>query len=438
MLEMIPFHRPLIDESEITAVTECLRSGWLTTGQRAMEFEKKFAEYVGAPHAVACNSCTAAMHLALAAMGLGPGDEVITTPYTFVATCEAIQYIGAKPVFVDIDPKTLNMNPDLLKLALTARTRAIVPVHFAGHPVDMAKVMAFARAHNLKVLEDAAHAIEAAITAPEPKISDGGLRVSESIRMNNKPSAVPNPQSAIGKIGTISEATCFSFYATKNLTTAEGGMITCSDPDLAAHMRRLCLHGLSRDAWKRYTSAGSWYYEVLEQGYKYNLTDIAASIGLAQLAKLEKMWHRREEIASYYNEAFAAMPELEIPTVRPNVRHGWHLYVLRLRLEKLAINRRKFFEEMRERGVNCSVHFIPLHLMPYYHKTYGLRPGDFPEAERQFERVISLPLYPALTDREIERVIEAVKQIVAENLRPVRTISPSASPAYETRQTAFV
>lgn len=215
-------------------------------------------------------------------------------------------------------------------------------------------------------------------------------------------------------------------------------MITCSDPDLAAHMRRLCLHGLSRDAWKRYTSAGSWYYEVLEQGYKYNLTDLAAAVGLAQLAKLDKMWQRRAEIAARFNAAFGNMPELEIPTARANVRHGWHLYVLRLNLEKLAINRSHFFEAMREQGVNCSVHFIPLHLMPYYHKTYGLGPGDFPEAERQFERVISLPLYPAMTDHEVERVIAAVKQVVAQNLRQPQTTSTSKGSHYETRTAAFV
>ena len=419
MTEMIPFHRPLIDESEINAVIECLRSGWLTTGQRAMEFEKKFAEYIGAPHAVACNSCTAGMHLALAALGIGPGDEVITTPYTFVATCEAIQYLGARPVFVDVDPQTLNMNPELLQSALTERTRAIVPVHFAGHPVEMATVMNFARRHNLKVMEDAAHATESEIFAPKNGAAHHAV--------------------GVGKIGTISDATCFSFYATKNLTTAEGGMITCSDPDLAAHMRRLCLHGLSRDAWKRYTAAGSWYYEVLEQGYKYNLTDVAASIGLAQLGKLEKMWGRRAEIATRFNAAFSGMAELEIPTTRPNVRHGWHLYVLRLNLEKLTINRSKFFEAMRERGVNCSVHFIPLHLMPYYHKTYGLRPGDFPEAERQFERVISLPLYPAMTEAEVERVIAAVQQVVTENLRQPNVMATSSKGMnYDTRQAAFV
>ena len=418
MTEMIPFHRPLIDEGEINTVIECLRSGWLTTGQRAMEFEKKFAEYVGAPHAVACNSCTAGMHLALAALGIGPGDEVITMPYTFVATCEAIQYLGARPVFVDIDPQTLNLNPDLLKSALTERTRAIVPVHFAGHPVEMATVMTLARQHNLKVMEDAAHATEAEIFAPKNGAAHNAV--------------------GTGKIGTISDATCFSFYATKNLTTAEGGMITCSDPDLAAHMRRLCLHGLSRDAWKRYTSAGSWYYEVLEQGYKYNLTDVAAAIGLAQLRKLEKMWERRAEIATRFNAVFSGMAELEIPTARPNVRHGWHLYVLRLNLEKLKINRSKFFDEMRERGVNCSVHFIPLHLMPYYHKTYGLRPGDFPEAERQFERVISLPLYPAMTEAEVERVIAAVQQVVAQNLRQPNVAATSSQGVnYDTRQAAF-
>jgi len=427
----IPFHRPLIGEDEITSVTECLRSGWLTTGQRALAFEKKFAEYIGAPHAVAVNSCTAAMHLALAALRIGPGDEVITSPYTFVATCEAIQYVGAKPVFVDIDPATLNLNPDLLPAALSERTRAIVPVHVAGHPADMAPIMAFARAHKLKVMDDAAHAVEAAITDYGRQISDCGLQIAKTTSAGKKQSQIKNPESAIGKIGTIGEATCFSFYATKNLTTGEGGMVTCTDPELAAHIRRLSLHGLSRDAWKRYTAAGSWYYEVLEQGYKYNLTDIAAALGLAQLAKVEAMWQRRAEIFARYNAAFGNMPELEIPTAKPGIRHAWHLYVLRLHLNKLTINRNEFFDELRRRGIGCSVQFIPLHLMPYYHQTYGFRPGDFPEAERQYERAISLPLYPALTNHEIKYIIESVQQVVAAHIRQ-RKVS------YAIRQTASV
>lgn len=408
---MIPFHRPLIGEEEIASVTECLRSGWLTTGQRAVEFEKKFAEYIGAPHAIAVNSCTAAMHLALAALGIKRGDEVITTPYTFVATCEAIQYLGAKPVFVDIDPLTLNMNTDLLPQALTERTRAIVPVHLAGHPVDMPAIMAFARAHDLKVMEDAAHALEAEI-----KIND-----------------VENGRSHFGKgkIGKIGDATCFSFYATKNLTTGEGGMVTCADADLAAHIRRLSLHGLSRDAWKRYTSTGSWYYEVLEQGYKYNLTDIAAALGLAQLPKVQAMWQRRAEIVARYNAAFADMPELEIPTVKPGMQHAWHLYILRLQLYRLTIDRNEFVEELYRRGINCSVHFIPLHLMPHYHKTYGLHPGDFPIAERQYVRVLSLPLYPALTDEEVKRIITTVQQVITAHARQRRV-------SYAIRETASI
>ncbi len=282
---LIPFHRPLIDDDDIAQVTECLRSGWLTTGQRALEFEKKFAEYIGARHAIAVNSCTAAMHLALAALRVGPGDEVITSPYTFVATCEAIQYLGAKPVFVDIESATLSLNPNLLAGALTERTRAIVPVHIAGHPADMAKILAFAAAHHLKVMDDAAHALEATIDDVGFQLSDFESRNIDGRNRNETLDADEFNQSQIenqkSKIGTLGHATCFSFYATKNLTTGEGGMITCADDDLAAHIRRLSLHGLSRDAWKRYTTAGSWYYEVLEQGYKYNLTDIAAAMGLA-------------------------------------------------------------------------------------------------------------------------------------------------------------
>lgn len=394
---LVPFHRPLIDQADLDSVITCLQSGWLTTGPRAKEFEERFAAYVGAPHAVAVNSCTAAMHVALAALGIQAGDEVITSPITFVATCEAIQYLGARPVFVDVEPDTLNLDPLRLRAALTERTRAIVPVHLAGHPADMPVILDFAERHQLKVMEDAAHALEAAIL---PVHSNGALQPKGT-----------------GKVGTISAATCFSFYATKNVTTAEGGMVTCADAELAARIRRLSLHGLSRDAWKRYTASGSWYYEVLEQGYKDNLTDIAASLGLSQLAKADQMWQRRAEIASRYNAAFAAMSEVEIPGAPAHVRHAWHLYVLKLRLEELAIDRNQFFDELRARGVCCSVHFIPLHLMPYYREQYGYQRGDFPEAERQFDRILSLPLYPALTDDEVERVIAAVKDVVHEHRR---------------------
>jgi dTDP-4-amino-4,6-dideoxygalactose transaminase len=292
----------------------------------------------------------------------------------------------------------------------------------------MSKVMAFARKHRLKVVEDAAHALEAWIREgerlQEGERKGGGEQERENqeyeltdARAKQRATSNKQPATSNQKIGTIGDATCFSFYATKNLTTGEGGMVTCGDAELAAHIRRLSLHGLSHDAWKRYTAAGSWYYEVVERGYKYNLTDIAAALGLAQLAKVEKMWQRRAEIAACYNAVFGEMPELEIPTVNPGIHHAWHLYILRLHLEKLTINRNAFFDELRKRGICCSVHFIPLHLMPYYRKTYGYRPGDFPEAEQQFERVISLPLFPALTDAEVERIIVAVRQVVAESLK---------------------
>ena len=394
---IIPFHRPLIEDSDIEAVVACMRSGWLTTGPRVKEFEEQFAAYLGAPHAIAVNSCTAAMHLALAALELKPGDEVITSPITFVATCEAIQYVGGRPVFVDVDPQTLNLHPGHLAAVLTERTRAIMPVHLAGQPADMPRITAFAKQHQLKVVEDAAHATEAALLPPAQ--TNG------------------HAQAGTGRIGTISEATCFSFYATKNLTTAEGGMVTCNDPELAQRIRRLALHGLSNDAWKRYTASGSWFYQVVEQGYKYNLTDMAAALGLTQLAKIDAMWQRRAEIASRYHRAFAEMPELEVPHAPAHVRHAWHLYILRLQLDKLGLNRNQFFEALRAAGILCSVHFIPLHLMPLYRQKHQYREGDFPEAEQQFKRIISLPLYPALTDAQVERVIAAVKQIVAQHSR---------------------
>jgi len=383
--DFIPFHRAIIGDDDIAEVVDTLRSGWITTGPKVAAFEQAFARTVGAPHAVAVNSCTAAMHLAVAALDLGPGDEVITTPYTFVATSEVILYMGARPVFVDVRPEDANIDPDLIEAAITPRTRGIMPVHVAGFPVRMDRVMEIARAHGLWVVEDAAHAIETAWK---------GVRA--------------------GRWGT---AGAYSFYATKNITSAEGGMLACDDEALADRVRHLSLHGMSRDAWKRYTATGSWYYEVTARGYKYNLTDVAAALGLSQLRKIDA-WHAlRQRYAATYAAAFAGHPALVPPAVPADAVVAWHLYPLRLRLDALGIGRAEFIERLRLRGIGTSVHFIPLHLHPYYRESFGCRPGQFPRAEAFYEAEISLPLYPGLAPEEVERVAAAVVGIADEAMQ---------------------
>ncbi len=378
----LPFAQPDLDGSELAEVKEVLNSGWITTGAKTHRFEADFARYVGAKHAIAVNSCTAAMHLALEAIGLRPGDEVITTPYTFAATAEVIRYFDARPVFIDIDSHSLNMRPDLIEGAITERTRAIIPVHIAGLPVELDPILEVARSHNLPVIEDAAHAL--------PAFYRGRM------------------------IGGISDFTCFSFYATKAITTGEGGMICTDNDEWAARCRTMALHGISEDAWKRYTSEGSWYYEIIAPGFKYNLTDVAAAMGLAQLAKAERMWLRRRQIARMYNSAFGEWPELQVPDDRDDCQHAWHLYVLRLNLDRLRIDRAQFVEELRERNIGCSVHFIPLHMHPYYRKTYGYRPEDFAVAHQEYLRAISLPIYSKMSDMDVQDVIDAVLATVGE------------------------
>ncbi len=385
MSNFLPFHAPDIGEEEITEVVEVLRSGWLTTGTKAKQFENKFAAMVGARHAIAVNSCTAALHLALESIGVREGDEVIVPTMTFAATAEVVTYLKAKPVLVDCTPDTLNISPEGIEQAITPRTKAIVPVHFAGHPCEMSRIHALARAHNLAVVEDAAHALPA--------------------RYRGK------------MIGGLSELTCFSFYATKNITTGEGGMVTTDDSDLAARVRMMSLHGLSRDAWSRYTAKGSWSYEILSPGFKYNLTDIASALGLAQLAKSERFWKARDRLAALYRDGFRDVPEIICPSAAAHVQHAWHLYVIRLDIEGLRIDRNEFIAQMQRAGVGCSVHFIPLHLHPYYRDSYGHQPMDFPTAQDAFERIVSLPLYPKMTDGDIQRVITVVRGIVKGNRR---------------------
>jgi dTDP-4-amino-4,6-dideoxygalactose transaminase len=382
MADFLPFALPDIGEEEISEVLDSLRSGWLTTGPKTKRFEQDFAAFIGnGVEAIAVNSATAGLHLALEAVGIGPGDEVITTTHTFTATAEVIRYLGADPVFVDIDPCTFNIDSVQIERAITPKTKAIVPVHFTGLGCDMAAVLALAGKHDLKVVEDAAHAL--------PTVCGGKL------------------------VGTLaSDATVYSFYATKTITTGEGGMIVTNNPETAARCRTMRLHGISRDAFDRYTSTKpSWYYEVVAPGFKYNMTDIAASLGIHQLQKAWAFQRRREEMAAIYDEAFRGLPVMLPPHAPAGDTHAWHLYVLRLAPEA-PLKRDRFIELMAEKGVGCSVHFIPLHLHPYWRDRYGLRSESFPNSQRLFEHSVSLPLYTKMTKGDLARVIAAVKELL--------------------------
>ena len=378
--EFLPYALPDIGEEEIAEVVQTLKSGWITTGPKTKEFERRMGDYLGVKHAIAVSSCTAALHVALAAIGVGRGDEVITSPLTFCATANAVVHLGGRPVFADIGDD-LNIDPIEIERHITSRTKAIIPVHHSGQPCRMDEILACARAYNLPIIEDAAHAIGA--------VYHGRM------------------------IGTIGDVTAFSFYATKNMTTAEGGMIATDNDDLAEKMRLLSLHGISKDAWKRYTSEGSWYYEVLCAGFKYNMTDIQAALGIHQLAKLERFLQARSRYASQYDEVFGEMPEIQIPLVNPDVRHARHLYVIQLNLERMTIDRAEFIEALRAENIGTSVHFIPVHLHPYYRDQFGYRRGDYPNAERIYDRIISLPLYPKMTEEAMRDVIAAVQRIVS-------------------------
>ncbi len=379
--EYLPFALPEIAEEEIEEVVSTLKSGWVTSGPKTAQFELDFASYVGAAHSLAVNSCTAGLHLALTALGLGPGDEVITTPLTFCATVNAIMETGATPVLADIGPD-LSISPEAVQAALAPRTRAIVPVHIAGLPCDMDAIWPLARRCNLKVIEDAAHAVGAAYN---------GVRIG----------------------GGPSDAVAFSFYATKNLCTGEGGMVTTPSAELHDRMKVLCLHGISRDAWNRYSEKGTWYYEVVERGFKYNMSDIMAAIGICQLRKLDRMNRRRAEIADAYRRGFADLPEVELPPAGIGSQHPWHLFILRLNLNTLRIGRAEFIEEMRKCGIGCSVHFIPIPLHPYYIRTLEMR-DPCTRALAEYPRLVSLPIYSRMNDADVERVVRAVRGIALE------------------------
>jgi perosamine synthetase len=378
-MSFLPFHIPEIGEEEVHSVVETLRSGWLTTGPKVKKFEEEFAAYTGAPCAVAVNSGTAALHLALDAIGIKEGDEVIVPAMTFTATAEVVLYFKARPVLVDCDPGTFNIDPKHIEDKITSRTRAVVPVHMAGQPCDMDDILSVAGARGLRVIEDAAHALPALYRD----------------RM----------------IGTVGDITCFSFYVTKTITTGEGGMAATGNPEWAERMRMMSLHGISKDAWKRYTSEGSWYYEVLFPGYKYNMTDIAAAIGVEQLRKCGSFWKARQRIAAAYDEGLRDLDGIELPARRPDRQHAWHLYVVKIDPDRLRIDRNRFIEALKEKGIGTSVHFIPLHLHPFYRETFGHAPEDFPNATRAFERIVSLPIYPKMTAADTSRVIDAVRTI---------------------------
>ncbi|MCA9924119.1 MAG: DegT/DnrJ/EryC1/StrS aminotransferase family protein [Anaerolineales bacterium] len=376
----LPFNRPDITEAEIEEVVDTLRSGWLTTGPKTRQFEAQFAEYVGARFAVAVNSCTAGLHVALAAAGIGPGDEVIVPTMTFAATANVVLHQQARPVFVDVLPGTLNMDPAAAAAAVTPRTKAMIPVHLYGHPCRMDALCDIAWSNQLLLIEDAAHAI-------------GAMWRGQCI-------------------GQIGDVTAFSFYATKNLATGEGGMVTTDNAVLADKMRCFSLHGLSRGAWDRYAQQGSWYYEVVQPGFKYNMTDIQAALGLVQLARLSQMQARRQQIAAMYTAGLRDVTAVELPVRHADVLHAWHLYPIRLRLERLCIDRAQFIEALRAEGIGSSVHFIPLHRHPLYRRRFALRTIDFPVADAAYERLISLPLYSRMTDDDVADVIAAVQGLV--------------------------
>jgi len=376
----LPFALPEIGEEEIAEVVSSLRSSWVTTGPKTKQFESDFVEYVGGGlEAVAVNSATAGLHLGLEALGIGPGDEVITTTHTFTATAEIIRYLGADPVFVDIDANTLCIDVDAVEAAITPRTKAIIPVHFAGRSADMDRLLTLAKKHDLRVIEDAAHSL---------------------------------PTTCSGKmIGTLdSDVTVFSFYANKTITTGEGGMLVTRDPEIAKRARVMRLHGINRDAFDRFTAkAPNWYYEIVAPGFKYNMTDIAASMGIHQLKKANAFQEKRAHIAALYDDAMADLPIVRPPHAAKGDIHSWHLYVIQLD-DSVAITRDQFVERMFSQGIGCSVHYIPLHLHPYWRDTYKLTPEMFPISQRIYEHTLSLPLYTRMTDDDVKRVVAAVKE----------------------------
>lgn len=385
-MSFIPYALPLTGEEEIAEVIDTIKSGWLTTGPKTKRFEQDFSEFVGAKYALAVNSATAGLHLGLEALGVGPGDKVITTVHTFTATAEVIRYLGADPVFVDIEGDSFNIDCDAIEQALIEHpeVKVILPVHYAGQAANMTRIMALSKQYNVKVMEDAAHAV--------PSTHNGQM------------------------IGSFGDITVYSFYANKTITTGEGGMVVTNHDAYAKRIGCMRLHGISKDVFDRFTSTKpSWHYEVVAPGFKYNMTDIAASLGIHQLKKAWALQERRKSIALKYNSAFSDLPVSTPLIVNESDVHSWHLYVLQLNIDELDINRDRFIEILAEQGIGTSVHYIPLHFHPYWQETYKLNEDDFPKSSEAFKRIVSLPNYPKMTDEQVEKVIRVVRAVIMEH-----------------------
>jgi dTDP-4-amino-4,6-dideoxygalactose transaminase len=435
----IPFYKPSIGAEEIDEVVATLKSGWLTTGPKTKQFEREFADYLKHKHAIAVNSCTAALHLALEAIGLKAGQGVIVPTMTFAATAEVIRYFGARPILVDCRVEDFNLDvadaERKIQSALAAGQSvvAIIPMHYGGQIGDVAGVQALARRHNLKIIEDAAHCCPAfyrsqeseGAATPHPTLSPAeaeratGRQDRETLGPRNSQLSTFNPQPTNGwlPVGASADISCYSFYANKTITTGEGGMACTENDEYADRMRIMSLHGISRDAWKRYTAEGSWYYEIIAPGFKYNMADIAAAIGIHQLRKADRFHRRRIELAGLYGESLKEVEEIILPQVQPNRIHSWHLYVIRLKLDRLKIDRARFITELTQRGVGTSVHWLPLHMHPYYRETYGYAPEDLPVACSLYPEIITLPIYPDMTGDDVAYVCDSIKDIVARNRR---------------------
>jgi perosamine synthetase len=381
----IPFHKPFYDDDEINGIVDTIKSGWWTTGPKTIRFENEFNKFIGSKYSVSASSWTAAAHLSLEAIGIKAGDEVIIPSITFTATAEIICYFNAKPVIVDVQPETFNIDPQKIEEAITDKTKAIIPVHYGGQPCDMDEIMAIAKKYNLKVIEDAAHSLPA--------------------YYKNK------------IIGTIGDVTCFSFYATKTLATGEGGMLCTDDEKIAERCSIMRLHGISKDAWKRYSAEGSWYYEVVAPGYKYNFTDLQAALGLSQLKKINIMLNMRKYVNDFYNEHLKDEPLISLYEIKKDRQSAYHLYPLQIHFESLVINRSQFIDKLKEKGIGASVHFIPLYRHPYYRENFKLNFEDYPVSEQIYPRLISLPIWPGMTDGQLEYIVKSIKNILMENKR---------------------
>jgi len=381
--EFIGFSPPLLGEDEEKEVLDTLRSGWISTGPKTQKFEEAAVDYLGAKFACAVNSCTAALHLSLVAAGIKENDEVITSPFTFAATGHVICYQKARPVLVDIKKDTFNIDPKKIEERITDKTKAIIPVHYSGQPCDMDEIAKIAEEHNLVVIEDAAHAI--------------GAEYKDK------------------KIGTISPLTCFSFYATKNITTSEGGMAATNNEEYADKIKRISLFGIDKDAWKRYSKTGSWFYDVKFLGYKYNMTDLQASLGLHQLKRIESFLKTRERYAQIYNKELGSLNEIETPFVKKDIKHARHLYPILIKPDSININRDQFIEELKRYNIGTSVQFIPLHLHSYYKDKFEFNKGEFPITEDIYERIINIPISPKIKEEDIMYIINAIKEIINNN-----------------------